>query len=129
VADLGPLARAILPEDLRGRQWIWPDEANRWNTQAARWASAGFTDRSVLPWLETGLRPRRRRLLAARGVKPDVLFRLVPVPVTVVATGAATVRWLLRLRCFTAYRQRVLCAPGYRTRTGSYLAVVSMICW
>jgi hypothetical protein len=95
VADLGSLVRAILPEELQGRQWIWPDEANRWNARAARWANAGFTDRSVLPWFETGLRPADAGYLAARGVKPDVLGKLVTVPVTVVAAGAATVRMLL----------------------------------
>jgi hypothetical protein len=95
VADLGSLVRAILPEDLRGKRWIWPDEAARWNAQADRWARAGFTDRSVLRWLETGLRPADAGYLAARGVKPDALGQLVRVPVTVVAAGYAMVRMLL----------------------------------
>ncbi|SNY72905.1 hypothetical protein [Paractinoplanes atraurantiacus] len=95
VAGLGPMVQAILPLELRGRQWIWPAEAERWNEQATRWARAGFTDRSVRAWLETDLQPEDAGYLAARGVTAEALNKLVPVPVTVVATGAATVRLLL----------------------------------
>lgn len=95
VADMGPLARVMLPDELRSRRWIWPDEADRANAAAVQWAKAGFDDRSVLAWLPEGLSPADAGYLAARGVEPEVLNKLVPVPHDVVATGTATVQMLV----------------------------------
>jgi len=93
---MGALARLMLPEELRERRWIWPDQAGQANAVAVRWARAGFDDRSVLVWLPTGLNPADAGYLASRGVEPAVLGKLVPVLYDVAVTGAATVQMLLR---------------------------------
>ncbi|MEV4539811.1 hypothetical protein AB0J82_39165 [Asanoa sp. NPDC049518] len=92
---MGALARVMLPEELRERQWTWPDVADRANAAAVRWAKAGFDDRSVSVWLRAGLNPANAGFLAGRGVVPEVLSQLLLVPYDVAVTGAATARMLV----------------------------------
>lgn len=95
VGDLPSLVRAVLPAELRGRERISQFEVQRWRDEAGRWAREGFDDRSVRPWLDMDLRPRDAGYLASRRVDPEVLYKLIPVPVTVMATGQAMAALML----------------------------------
>ncbi|MFI6134043.1 hypothetical protein [Micromonospora sp. NPDC051141] len=95
VRELPGLVRALLPEHLQGRERISLSEAQQWREEAGRWAREGFDDRSVRRWLGTELGPRDAGYLASRRVNPDVLDKLIPVPVTVMAAGYAMASLML----------------------------------
>lgn len=83
VSSLTPLARALLSEDLGGREEVPPHVADRVSQEATRWAAHGFTTETVRPWLD--LPPAAAAYLAERGVPPRVLDLPVEVsrsPVT-----------------------------------------------
>jgi hypothetical protein len=71
VEQLSPLARALLNDDLGGRDVVPQHVADRVTAQATRWAEHGFTAKTVRPWRETI--PAAASYLAERGVDPAVL--------------------------------------------------------
>jgi hypothetical protein len=71
VRELSPLARALLSEDLGGRDVVPRHVAGRAAAQADEWAAHGFTDQTVRPWKDAP--PAAAAYLAARGVDPRVL--------------------------------------------------------
>ncbi|MFY1700080.1 MULTISPECIES: hypothetical protein [unclassified Solwaraspora] len=81
VADLSPLARALLSDDLGGRDVVPQHVADRVSAQAEQWAGHGFTEHTVRPWRD--LPPAAAGHLADRQVDPRVL----DLPVEVVAGG------------------------------------------
>ncbi|MEV6495821.1 hypothetical protein AB0M20_45465 [Actinoplanes sp. NPDC051633] len=96
VSGMGSLARVLMPVELRNQERIREHEAERYNNQAKQWAVHGFTDRTVLPWLDLGLSPVEAGYLAVEGVKPELLNRLVPVPTDVMAAVVALPKTLLQ---------------------------------
>ncbi|WP_148083381.1 hypothetical protein [Micromonospora sp. Llam0] len=79
VDQLSPLARALLSDDLGGRDVVPQHVADRVNAEADQWASHGFTEQTVRPWRD--LPPAAAGHLAGRQVDPRVL----DLPVAVVA--------------------------------------------
>lgn len=71
VSELSTLARALLSDDLGGRDVVPRHVADRAAAQAEEWAAHGFTDQTVRPWREAA--PADAAYLAARGVDPAVL--------------------------------------------------------
>ncbi|MFB9236906.1 hypothetical protein ACFFWC_15315 [Plantactinospora siamensis] len=81
MASLPALARALLSEDLGGRDEVPRHVADRVSTEARRWAEHGFGAEDVRPWLD--LPPDAAAYLAERGVSPRVLdlpVSLAPAP-------------------------------------------------
>ncbi|WP_345539456.1 hypothetical protein [Phytohabitans rumicis] len=92
VADLSPMAQALLSEDLGGRDVVPGHVADRVTERAEQWVAHGFTVETVRPWQD--LAPAAAAFLAERGVDPRVLDLPVeafpgakPVPLRV-AIGA-----------------------------------------
>ena len=79
VGDLSPLARALLSDDLGGRDVVPQHVADRVNAEAEQWASQGFTAETVRPWAD--LPPAAAGYLAQQKVDPRVL----DLPVDLVA--------------------------------------------
>lgn len=98
VDSLPSLVRAVLPAELQDRERISHYEAQRWRGEASLWAREGFDDRSVRRWIRTELSPRDAGYLASRHVDPAVLYKLIPVPVTAMATGHAMAGLMLTSR-------------------------------
>jgi hypothetical protein len=71
VSELSALARALLSDDLGGRDAVPRHVAGRATAQAAQWAALGFTEQTVRPWRDAP--PQTAAYLAARGVDPGVL--------------------------------------------------------
>lgn len=71
VEDLSPLARALLSDDLGGRDVVPAHVAQRVTAQAEEWSAHGFTAQTVKPWQD--LPPAAAAYLAERGVEPRVL--------------------------------------------------------
>ncbi len=71
VDDLSALARALLSEDLGGRDAVPRHVADRVTRQAGEWAANGFTEQTVRPWKDAP--PAAAAYLATRGVNPAVL--------------------------------------------------------
>lgn len=71
VGELSALARALLSDDLGGRDVVPGHVADRAAGQAEEWAAHGFTDQTVRPWKEAA--PADAAYLVARGVDPRVL--------------------------------------------------------
>jgi len=115
VADLPALARALLSEDLGGRDVVPRHVADRVTAEATEWAKHGFTEDTVRPWKD--LPPAAAGHLAGHQVDPRVL----DLPVAVVA-GTAPVPLRLaissgRLTAERAYQLLVL--TGEHTPPGS----------
>jgi hypothetical protein len=97
VAGLSPLARALLNDDLGGRETVPGHVADRVTAEAQVWAEHGFTAETVRPW--TDLSPVAAAYLAERGVSPRVLELPVevarsPAPIALklaIASGLLTV--------------------------------------
>ncbi|MFV2020824.1 hypothetical protein [Micromonospora sp. LOL_023] len=79
VSDLSPLARALLSDDLGGRDVVPQHVADRVKAEADEWASHGFTEHTVRPWRD--LPPAAAGHLAGHQVDPRVL----DLPVDLVA--------------------------------------------
>jgi hypothetical protein len=71
VEELSPLARALLSDDLGGRDVVPGHVADRVSAQATEWAAHGFTEQTVRPWQD--LPPAAAAYLADRDVEPRVL--------------------------------------------------------
>lgn len=71
VEDLSPLARALLSDDLGGRDVVPAHVAHRVAAQAEEWSAHGFTAETVKPWQD--LPAAAAAYLAERGVEPRVL--------------------------------------------------------
>jgi hypothetical protein len=82
VDQLSALARALLSEDLGGREAVPRHVAERVRAEAEAWAEHGFTDQTVRPWLD--LPPAAAAYLVQRAVDPRVL----ELPVQVARPGA-----------------------------------------
>ncbi|MDG4766116.1 hypothetical protein O7632_18695 [Solwaraspora sp. WMMD406] len=79
LTELSPLARALLSDDLGGRDVVPSHVAERVSAEAEQWASHGFTEDTVRPWRD--LPPAAAGHLASQQVDPRVL----DLPVAVVA--------------------------------------------
>jgi hypothetical protein len=90
VDQLAPMTRAVLPDELRGRDRIRQQEAERFAAVGLRWAAAGFTHRAARTWLDRGVAPEAAAYLALRGVTPVLLDRELPAA-SGPATGAALI--------------------------------------
>lgn len=112
VDQLPPLARALLSEDLGGRDVVPARLADRVTEQADEWASYGFTETTVRPWRE--LTPEAANYLASRGVDPGVLSlsvapggRIEPVPLaTAIASQQIPVERAYELLVLTGEHPR-----------------------
>ncbi|MEJ3746603.1 hypothetical protein WEI85_28085 [Actinomycetes bacterium KLBMP 9797] len=71
VEELSPLARALLSDDLGGRDVVPGHVAQRVTAQAEEWSAHGFTAETLRPWQE--LAPAEAAYLKERGVDPRVL--------------------------------------------------------
>lgn len=71
VQELSPLARALLSDDLGGRDAVPGHVADRVTAQADEWLAHGFAADTVRPWQD--LPPAAAAYLAERGVDPRVL--------------------------------------------------------
>jgi hypothetical protein len=71
VDQLSALARALLSDDLGGRDVVPRHVADRVTRQAAEWEEQGFTAETVRPWRDVP--PAAAGYLAQRGVPPRVL--------------------------------------------------------
>lgn len=87
VGRLSELARALLSDDLGGRDAVPAHVADRVTALAAQWADHGFTARTARPWAD--LTPACAAYLAGRKVPPHALDQLVEVGGS---TGPLTVR-------------------------------------
>jgi hypothetical protein len=92
VEELPPMARALLSDDLGGRDVVPGHVADRVSAQAAEWTAHGFTEQTVRPWQD--LPPAAASYLAERGVEPRVLDLPVdafpgaaPVPLRIAITA------------------------------------------
>jgi hypothetical protein len=107
VGELSGLARALLSDDLGGRDVVPKHVADRAAAQAEQWAAHGFTDRTVRPWKDAA--PADAAYLATRGVDPRVLDLPIgayagsaPVPLrTAIASGRLTVERAYELLVLT----------------------------
>ncbi|MFY1631855.1 hypothetical protein ACN27F_01015 [Solwaraspora sp. WMMB335] len=115
VADLSPLARALLSDDLGGRDVVPRHVAARVTAEAEQWAGEGFTEQTVRPWRD--LPPAAAGYLARNQVDPRVL----DLPIDIVAgTPAVPLRIAIvtgRLPAERAYQLLVL--TGEHTPPGS----------
>ena len=82
VDQLPELARALLSDDLGGREAVPRHVAERVLAEAEAWAGHGFTAETVRPWLD--LPPAAAAYLLDRAVHPRVL----ELPVQVARPGA-----------------------------------------
>ncbi|SDY94927.1 hypothetical protein SAMN05444365_104275 [Micromonospora pattaloongensis] len=73
VDELSAVARALLSEDLGGRDVVPQHVADRVSAQAAEWVEEGFTAETVRPWKDADVPPAAAAYLARRGVEPRVL--------------------------------------------------------
>ncbi|MEV0393809.1 hypothetical protein [Polymorphospora rubra] len=111
VDRLSALARALLSDDLGGRDVVPARLANRVTEQADEWAAHGFTEDTVRPWRE--LPPDAAGYLASRGVDPAVLSLSVspggigPVPLaTAIAAQQIPVQRAYELLVLTGEHPR-----------------------
>jgi hypothetical protein len=73
VDQLSAVARALLSDDLGGRDVVPQHVADRVSAQAAEWVDEGFTEETVRPWKDADVPPAAAAYLARRGVDPGVL--------------------------------------------------------
>jgi hypothetical protein len=71
VAELSPMARALLSDDLGGRDVVPGHVADRVAERADEWLAHGFTVETVRGWQD--LPPAAAAYLSERGVQPRVL--------------------------------------------------------
>lgn len=121
VSSLSPLARALLSEDLGGREEVPQHVADRVTQEAARWAAHGFTTETVRSWLD--LPPAAAAYLAERGVAPRVLdlpFEVSRSPVTLklaISSGMIPVERAYQLLVATG-EHRAPAAQGWPAAEG-----------
>ncbi|MEV1289170.1 hypothetical protein [Micromonospora sp. NPDC049679] len=73
VEQLSAMARALLSDDLGGRDVVPQHVADRVSAQAAEWIDEGFTEDTVRLWKDADVPPAAAAYLARRGVDPRVL--------------------------------------------------------
>ncbi|MEH1128075.1 hypothetical protein [Micromonospora sp. CPCC 206061] len=111
VEELSPLARALLSEDLGGRDVVPAHVASRVTAQADEWSAHGFDAETLRPWQD--MDPATAAYLVQRGVEPRVLDLPVaafanaqPVPLRLaITTGRITVERAYELLVLTGEHQ------------------------
>jgi hypothetical protein len=111
VSQLSPLARALLSDDLGGRDVVPERVADRVTGLATEWAASGFTTDTVRPWVD--LPPATARSLASGGVDPAALDLPVRISPT---TAPVTLRQALVAGLLSPDQVHDRLAPGVRGR-------------
>ena len=109
--ELSPLARALLSDDLGGRDVVPAHVASRVTAQADEWSAHGFDAETLRPWQD--MDPATAAYLVERGVEPRVLDLPVaafanaqPVPLRLaITTGRITVERAYELLVLTGEHQ------------------------
>ncbi|PZM91307.1 MAG: hypothetical protein DIU79_12980 [Actinobacteria bacterium] len=103
------MARALLSDNLGGRDVVPKHVADRVTAQAEEWIEQGFTEETVRAWKDADVSPTAAGYLAERGVEPRVLelpMKIVPnadpVPLRVaIASGRLSVERAYELLVLT----------------------------
>ncbi|HEY8532976.1 MAG TPA: hypothetical protein VIL44_03750 [Micromonospora sp.] len=103
------MARALLSDNLGGRDVVPKHVADRVTQQAQEWIEQGFTEETVRAWKDADLSPAAAAYLAERGVEPRVLElpmgivpNAAPVPLRIaIASGRLSVERAYELLVLT----------------------------